>query len=303
VAPGVGSFYRYSGFGLTFDCEIPCPEFITSDGPADVRICVGAVPESLEQPIVRGVTFEAEANRVLLNFRGTARFLIQDGRQITVQPARDASEDSVRVFLTGAALGALLLQRGAFVLHAAACASAQGAILLAGSSGRGKSTLLAALLARGCEMLADDLSAVALDTSGYPIAHPAFSRLRLFADSLGSLGLDQRDCHPVRPSVSKYSVPATMEFCSHPRRILAVYVLDYHSAGDIQFLALTGQERLSAIRSHLYSPRLAEGLRLHPAHFPVAAALASKVPVVRVSRPRGLAFVDGVVNAIEQRSF
>jgi hypothetical protein len=93
-----------------------------------------------------------------------------------------------------------------------------------------------------------------------------------------------------------------MEFCPHPRRILAVYVLDYQSAGDTSFVHLTGQERLSAIRSHVYSPRLAEGLGLNRAHFSLVAALASRVPIVRVSRPRGLAFVNGVVDAIEQRS-
>jgi hypothetical protein len=303
MAPGVGSFYRYSGFGLTFDCEIACPDFIPSDGPVDARIRVGAVPERLERPITRGPIFEGEPNRVLLNFPGTARFLVQDGREITVHPAREASEDSVRLFLTGPALGALLLQRGALVLHAAACASTQGAILLAGLSGRGKSTLLAALLTRGHVMLADDVTTVALDATGHPIAHPASAQLKLCADSLGSVGRDPRDCRPVRPGVPKYWVPATAEFCRHPRRILTVYVVDYHSGGDIQFVPLMGQERLSAIRSHLYCPRLAEGLRLHPAHFSVAAALASKVPVVRVSRPRGLAFVDGVVDAIEQRSF
>ena len=175
------STYRYSGFGLTFDSEWPCPVFAPGAGPADVRIRVGPVPEGLERPVVRGVMFEAEANRILLNVRGTARFLIEDGREITVEPAHGVAEESVRVFLTPA-LGVLLLQRGAFVLHAAACASPRGAVLLAGSSGRGKSTLLAALLARGHRMLADDVSAIGLDAAGHPIAHPAFSRLGLLAD-------------------------------------------------------------------------------------------------------------------------
>jgi hypothetical protein len=301
VESGGGAFHRYAGFGLTLDCEIACPELLPGDGATDVRVRVGAVPESLERPLARGVTFEADAEQVLLSFPGAARFLVHQGREITVQPASEAADDSVRAFLLGPALGAVLLQRGVLALHAAACASATGAVLLAGASGRGKSTLLAALLARGHRMLSDDLSAVTLDSAGLPIAHPAFARVRLLADSLDRLGLDRRDVRPVRPSVSKYSVPATVEFCGDPRPIRAVYVLDYRSAGEIQLLPLSGQERLAAIRSHVYSRRLAEGLRLHRLHFPLAATLASQVPVVRVSRPRGLAFVDGVVNAIVER--
>jgi hypothetical protein len=299
----MADLHRYAALGLTLDCEIPCPEFSAGDGgPVDVRIRVGRVPEALERPIVSGVTFEADAHRVLLNFPRAARFLVRDGSEITVEPAPEASDDSVRVFLAGPALGVLLLQRGTLALHAAACASARGAILLAGASGRGKSTLLAALLARGHRMLSDDLSAVALDATGRPIVHPAFARVKLFADSLGRLGLEGPDVRPVRPGLPKYSVPATVAFCVEARPVRAVYVLDYDSGGDVRFLALAGQERLAAIRTHVYSRRLAEGLRLHAAHFAAAAALASRVPVVRVSRPRGLGLVDGVADAIERHS-
>src|SRR5262249_22061683 len=157
VASGEARSHRYSGFGLILDCEIDCPELLPGEGEPDVRIRTGQVPEALERPLARGVTFEADADRVLLSFPGAARFLVQHGREITVQPATGAADDSVRAFLIGPVLGAAVLQRGGLAMHASACASDAGAMLLAGASGRGKSTLVAALLARGHDLLADDL--------------------------------------------------------------------------------------------------------------------------------------------------
>jgi len=297
----VSALHRYAGFGLTFECELPSPGFAPSDEPADVRIRIGAVPARLERPVVRGLTFEADAHRVLLRCPGSARFLIQEATDITMQPESEAPEDVVGPSV-GAALGVLLIQRGAFMVHAAACASGQGAIVLTGFAGRGKSTLLAALVARGHDLLADDLVAIGLDASDHPIAHPAFAQFTLRVDSLGRLGLDHRYLRPILPGVAKYFVPAAARFCQRPQPIRAVYVLEGDSPEGIEVVPLTGQDRFAALRPHVYAPRLVEGLRFNRAQFSVAMALAAKVPVFRLRRPSGLAFVDGLADAIERSS-
>ena len=88
----MSALHRYAGFGLTFECELPSPGFAPSDEPADVRIRIGAVPARLERPVVRGLTFEADAHRVLLRCPGSARFLIQEATDITMQPESEAPD-------------------------------------------------------------------------------------------------------------------------------------------------------------------------------------------------------------------
>lgn len=291
----------YAGFGLNFESDLECPAFPEASGPVDVEIRMGRVPEHLDPPVQRGVTFEAQTDRVLLTFPGVGRFLIESGRRITVEPSANASEDAVRVFLTGPALAALLLQRGLFLLHAAACELPAGTVLLAGSSGRGKSTVLAALLARGHRLVADDLAAVTLDDAGHPVVHTASSSLKLFPDSLRKVGFDCDAFATVRQGVSKLWVSPRAESTAAPgpHCVAGVCTLDYGDARTIQFTRVRGQERLLHINRNRYAPFLTASLRLHERQFPIAAALATKTSVVRISRPRTLVTLDALTDAIE----
>ena len=52
----------------------------------------------------------------LLKLDDIARFLVQHGEEILIQPAAESDEDGIRLFLLGSALGALLHQRGRLIL-------------------------------------------------------------------------------------------------------------------------------------------------------------------------------------------
>src|SRR5436853_233172 len=85
-----------------------------------------------------------------------------------------------------AAAGLPLPQRGHFVLHASSVAIDGKAAAFAGPSGRGKSTLVAALASAGHPLIADDMSVI--DTSGAaPVVQPGFPRVKLWPDSASAL--------------------------------------------------------------------------------------------------------------------
>ncbi|NEX18412.1 MAG: hypothetical protein C1943_17865 [Halochromatium sp.] len=89
--------------------------------------------------------------------KDVARYRVQDGREILVDPLPDADPGDVRLWLLGTALGALLHQRGLLPLHVSALALSGGAYAFCGDSGAGKSTLAAALHRRGLALLTDDV--------------------------------------------------------------------------------------------------------------------------------------------------
>jgi hypothetical protein len=61
---------------------------------------------------------------------------------------------------------------------------------VAGQSGAGKSTTLAALIARGCAMLFDDVTALALTTGGQVEVMPGTAQLYLSEAAVSGLGFE-----------------------------------------------------------------------------------------------------------------
>ena len=99
----------------------------------------------------------ATPDSLWLEVPNVARFHVQCGNSILVDQAPGTDEDSIRVFLLGSALGAVLLQRGQLVLHGNAIRIGDQCMICAGSSGAGKSTLAAGFMQRGYQVLADDV--------------------------------------------------------------------------------------------------------------------------------------------------
>lgn len=99
--------------------------------------------------------FEGEA--LCFTMPGIAEYRCGTDR-IEVIPHPDAGVADVVGMLIATALPALLWRRGGFVLHAAAARlpGHGGALAIAGSSGVGKSTILAQLADAGAAVLADD---------------------------------------------------------------------------------------------------------------------------------------------------
>ncbi|TKD51572.1 hypothetical protein [Sphingomonas baiyangensis] len=93
-----------------------------------------------------------------------------NGIEINVAPAADP--ELVEGLLIATALPALLWMRGAFVLHAAAALlpGSDRAVIFAGPSGIGKSTIIAQLTGHGARLIADDSVCLALSANAVSVS-------------------------------------------------------------------------------------------------------------------------------------
>lgn len=290
---------RYEVCGLTIDSPIDLPGLITSDNEPDIVIRYAREPLRLPSPTIRGVLYVADACGCLITAPGAARYLVEDGRRILVEPLDGAPPESVRLFLLGAALGMALCQRQLLVWHASAVTGPDGrAVVLAGHSGRGKSTLTAALLRQGYRMLADDLVVVTDGHDGRPHVQRAFPRLKLREDAVARLGIDARSLPQVRPGIRKFFVPADGAFADAAAPLRCVYVLDYRSADAITITPVSGHERLSLLRPYLFAQKYVEHRGIHLSQFPIFSKAVTSAPVRVLSR-RPHAPVDAVVAALQ----
>ncbi len=131
-------------FGLDIQSVIPLPGCVEAEGTPDVSIRFGEVPDSLPNASTIRACTQARPGQFLLIVDRVAKYLVENGDIITIQPAPGATEDEIRLFLMGSAWSALLLQRGLLPLHGSAVQVNDKAYVLAGPSGNGKSTLAAA---------------------------------------------------------------------------------------------------------------------------------------------------------------
>ncbi len=293
--------HTYRAFGLHIRSCLPCPELVPIDRSPDVTVRYGPVPDSLESPTSKGVCYQASPGKFLLRLKEIAGYLVLDGREIIVEPARGAADDDIRLFLLGSVLGALLHQRGLLPLHGSAVRLGDGsAAVFAGCSGVGKSTLAAALRRRGYPVVADDLSVVRTRDDGVSALQPAYPELRLWADAAAKVGEAVDTLPKSRAKLEKYSLCFHERFDDRPLPVRRFYVLETGNTPDFRIARLKGTEKMEVLSEHTFRKHFVNALGQTPAHFRHCAALASNAVFSRVTRPKGAFLLDNLVSLLEK---
>jgi hypothetical protein len=284
TAPTPAAFaYRICGLHLASSIELPSAAPSAGPaGPADVRIAAGRVPLSLGAAGYRGPNWEVSEADILLRIPSLARVRMQEGREVTYELAAEANESALPLFLTGSALGALLHQRGEYVLHASAVAVDGGAVVFCGQSGAGKSSLVAALCAAGFPLVSDDVCRIHFGR-GEPVVIPDGRRLKLWRDTISHLGLAPLRRGQIRPGIDKYWVEAPTAAADEPMPLRAVYFLQ---PGDE--VSLERQPLVNAVeklRCFAYRPRLVRALGQESLWLNRSAVIAAHLPLLQLVRP------------------
>lgn len=292
-------FYRISGLNVASDIALPGLIEGRTGAPAEVTIRRGQVPDRLDDVSASGPTWQAGPRRFLLHIPGIAHFLLADGREIVFAPASEESMSDIPIFLVGTVFGILLHQRGQIVLHASAVQVDGRAVLFCGSSGAGKSTLAAAFAQRGYALVTDDLCSISLGAHGGPIVHPDGRHLKLWAQAIERLDLNETRGERVRPKLQKYYV-APERVLTEPLPLGAIYVLREARAPHAP-----GIERQNivdaalALRRNAYRPLLIRRLNQREDYFRAAAALTHVAGVSYLTRAFDFAKMPEVIAWLE----
>ena len=294
--------YGYRAYGLRIRSAVALP-FDSPPGSAasepDVVVRLGGVPATLPaggEPI-RIARWQARPGAFRMHMDDLARCLVVRGRDILIEPLGDGDGDFAGFFVRSP-FTVLLQQRGVLTLHAAAVEIGAGAALLLDPSGAGKSSLAAALVERGCSLLADDLTGVALDAGERPVALPGFSHQRLEAHTLDRMRWRRRAQSRVGRGVEKYWTPAP-RVCAEPLPVCAVFVLEADDRPDVGIEPLPPGRAFRALWEHTRRRRVMHAMGRRLAHFRAVTAMVRHVPVARVVRPRHPFLLEALAERIE----
>src|SRR5436190_22933538 len=113
--------YRLGTLKVVSDIELLelMPSSDSSCGPAELVFRIGRVPSTLEKPDRVGAGFQAHGlHRFLLTLPDKGRILIENGREVILEPGPGADLTDARAVLMGPVQALLWHQRGLLPLHA-----------------------------------------------------------------------------------------------------------------------------------------------------------------------------------------
>jgi hypothetical protein len=306
IAPDRFAMSDLRTYGVRIASELELPELAMgteaalATDEAELTIGRGDVPDRLAGagPQVQGLQYRD--GRGLLTVGGVARYLIEDGRSITVEAEPGAADNSVRLFLLGSALGVALHQRGVLPLHACCVAVGGAGYAFCGHSGAGKSTLAGQFADREFPILSDDVCAIRF-ADGEPLVWPAPPRIKLWGEAAAALGHDRAGLESVTGVADKYHVPLAQPPAVNPVRLRRLYLLaKAETPADAGIVRLTGARALQVIVANTYRREYLAPMGLAQEHFALCSALLARIEVFEIKRSWGFDAAEREFQAIRE---
>jgi hypothetical protein len=281
--------YIYTAYNLGIHSELPLPELIPSDQPADVNIRFGKLTKLPHKQSNGG-------DYILAKVAGLGMVLVQGGREIILDPDPDIDEAMIRTFLLGAVICVLLRQRGLFVLHASSVVINGSAVAFMGESGWGKSTLAECFHAHGYSILTDDVLAIQVD-SQQSLVIPGFPQIKLWPDAAASFG-HTGDSLPLLNSQTIKRVHRLQEgFSQKPVPISRIYVLAGGTHPEI--VPLEPKQSFGELVKHSREMQALTAPEFLKNHFMQCTTLVKQVPILSLRRQRSLAALPDLIKLVE----
>jgi hypothetical protein len=234
---------------------------------------------------------------VFFRWAGEFEFLIsKDGRTVVSRRLHPGPDNAFFACLLGPALSYALIRQGLEPLHATACVRGDVAIAFMGESGRGKSTLAAAFLRAGFDLLTDDQLVLMRSGDRY-IAHPGPPQLKLFPEiARDVLGMNA-SATPMAATSGKHVFPIPVNHQGQPT-LERIYLLGRVTGPQrVTIRRLSMRRACIALIEHSFNVRLTDSERLHR-QFLLATSVAGHVPIKLLSYPRELSRLAEVRDAV-----
>ena len=294
--------YHYTAYGIPIISELCLPELTPQEHKMQaivdaVTIKIGDVnPDGLEAPTTKGLFYQVTAQQMWLHVPPIGYFLVTDGHLITVSPAAEIDEDSLREYIFSLCLGVILLQRGLFVLQGSTIKMGFHCFSIIGHSGVGKSTLTAAFLKRGYDILADDFTAI--HQQGHVL--PGLPLLKIWFDAAKKLEIETASLKKIRPRIQKFILPVGERFHDKALPLKMIYLLDDMQQSEYRYNPILGVKKIPCLQNVIYRKSSLRGLDKEKHLLMCSIKLASQVAMTRITRPHDEFKLEECVDFIEK---
>lgn len=278
--------YQYRIYGMCLLSDIRFPQLQTASAED---------ANTLPQVTVAEASFPAQFRRDATHYSHIAKdvsylsnsycyLLVEQGNRISYEKKGEVSDLLLGGYLLGWGLSMLCHQQGRLALHGSCVAGPDGAILICGNSGSGKSTVTRELLSRGYTFLADDISVLQFSDNTVS-ASPAFPYQKLCRDAVERLALPQEELIYIDEKKDKFLVPYKGSFPTAPVPVCGLAFLTVTEKDTLTVTELSGVDKFRTCMNTLFlKPLFGESLYA-PENGIMGLNLAARIPVYRIERP------------------
>jgi hypothetical protein len=277
----------YVAYGLNISSELPLPELAVTDAKPDVYIRFS--------PLDSPTLLTAYSSDSYVGESKLGRFLINDGRELFIDPSPALDQAKLRPFILGPVLAYLLRIRGLLTLHASCVAIYGTAVAFVGNTGWGKSTIAKGLHDRGFPLISDDLLAIDLK-DGNVLTIPGLPLIKLWPDAAAALGSDPSQFSKLHSETEKLLHCLTHDFQQEVVPLQRVYILA--KGEEVRIHRLSPQNALVNILAHSWGAKNLSARHFRETHLEQCAMLVNKVPVFRLERPPDLQLLPHICDMI-----
>jgi len=275
--------YSYFVYGLNIHCDFPLHGITPKDVEPEVVIRFGDL-KTFEANQNENYTLFATPETFCHNCKNVGTFYFQNGKEVIIDPVPDIQDGVLSSFVTGIVMAVILHQRGFLVLHSSAVKIKDYTAGFLGDSGTGKSTLAAYLqLTMGGSHLTDDaLPIVFSDKKAFGI--PGYPQLKLWTDSVKSLGLNMDELPKVYESMDKRAYRFTQELSSEPVLLNGLFIVE--EGPELTIERLDFPSSFIEIMKNSFMNRYLFQTDNTQSHFEQVNKLLKTVPVFKLQRPK-----------------
>lgn len=216
----------------------------------------------------------------------TCYLLVENGNRIVYERKPRAEDNNLNAYLLGWGLAMLCFQQGKASIHCSCVADKDGAILISGRSGSGKSTITTAFLKAGYTLVTDDMAVITHDDTGKICALPAYPYQKLCRDAAEKDGMDLKGLIYIDEKKDKFLIPYKGTLPTEPLPIRAMLILDWKDETGVRINSIEGVNKLYACMDTLFLKVLFKENLYCAENVTACLQLASAVPIYAVSRKK-----------------
>lgn len=285
--------YCYRAYGLNLASNLELPDLLPTEAIPDVTIrlideTVSGIPDTYQ-----GDVHLDPQEATFFNPR-VGRFTFHQGKEVIVQPTPQRNLELIRLHLVNGMMHIVLFQRGTLVLHGSAIAIQGQAVGFIGASGRGKSSIAAALYQRGHRLFSDDVIPIHVGTTEIEV-FPGYPQVKVSEEVAECLGYDASIRIATYPEEGEASFQAQRSFLTSPLPLKQIYILE--PSDTIAVSPLSAREAMivmmqNALPTMCNLPQTAE-------QFLQVTKLANSVPFYRLQRSQNLTELPDLAELVE----
>lgn len=278
---------RYHLYGFCIETDLDFPQLVKEDAVSSemdvIRVVETTVPEEIKNITDRKYEFGEEFSWLK---NDTTWIVVEKGNTIGYKLTGGGWPSYLQTYILGYGMSMLAMQRGILAIHCSAVADEEGAVLIAGESGAGKSTVTAAFLENGYRLMADDMAFVRTAPSERAMASPAFPFQKLCRNVALEKGYRLEELIYIDEEKDKFLVPYRGTFITDSVPVKAFIMLSLTSGEKVQMQEITGFNKLHIYVNNLFLRHFLKEKKYSPAIGQKALEMAATVPTYVVSRPQ-----------------